>query len=115
MPSIPSVVNQRPAGVGLDEIHVELRIPSLDATFELCANTVQYSLMTGRFLRDEIGRQIAENADDAIEAACDLEWDTHKVLTDMGVNGTCKPPCCFGEAIEKLFNGGYGPHVIAAE
>jgi hypothetical protein len=115
MPSVPSVVNQSPAGIGLDEIYVELRIRSLGATFKLYADLVQYSSMTGRYLRDEIGRQIAEDADDAIEAACDLEWDAHKVLTDMGVNGTYKSPCGFGEAIEKLFNGGYGSHVIAAE
>jgi hypothetical protein len=79
------------------------------------ADLVQYSLMTSHYLQDEIGRQIAEDADDANEAACDLEWDAYKVLTDMGVIGTYKPPCRFGEVIEKLFNGGYGSHVIAAE
>jgi hypothetical protein len=103
------------ASLGLDHIFVEFLVRPLGATFELHADLVQYNAFTGRYLQHKIGRQIAEDADDAIEAACDLEWDAHKVLTDMDVNGTCKSPCGFGEAIEKLFNGGYGPYVIAAE
>jgi hypothetical protein len=103
------------AFLGLDHIFVELLVRPLGATFELHADLVQYNAFTGRYLRDEIGRQIAEDADNASEAGCDLECDAHKVLTDMDVNGTCKSPCGFAEAIEKLFNGGYGPHVIAAE
>lgn len=103
------------ASPGLDYIFVEFLVRPLGATFELHTVLVQYNAFTGRYLRNEIGHQIAEDADDAIEAGCDLEWDAHKVLTDMDVNGTFKSPCGSGETIEKLCNGGYGSHVIAAE
>jgi hypothetical protein len=111
MPSIPSVVNQGPTDVGLDEIYVELRIRLLGATFELYADTVQYSSMTGPYRRHEIGRQIAEDA----SATCDLEWDAYKVRTGMDANGTCKSFCGLGQAIEKLFSGSYCSYLIAAE
>jgi len=103
------------ASVGLDHIFVELLVRPLGKTFELHADLVQYNAFTGRYLRDEVGRQTAEDADDAIEAVCDLEWDAHKALTNMNVIESYKSPCGFCEAIEKLFNGGKAFHAIAAE
>jgi hypothetical protein len=104
------------ASLGLDHIYVELFIRPLGASFELHADLVQYDAFSGKYLRDEIGHEIADDADDAIETACDLEWAAGKALKVMDVEGGYKSPCAFGEAVEKLFDAGYGsPYAIAAE
>ena len=103
------------ASVGLNHIFVELLVRPLGETFELQADLVQYNAFTGHYLRDEVGRQTAKDADDAIEAASDIQWDAYKAPTNMNLIDSYKSPCGFGEAIEKLFNEGKAFHAIAAE
>lgn len=104
------------ASLGLDHIYVELFIRRLGESFELRADLVQYDAFSGRYLRDEIGREVAADADDAIEAACDLEWKADRALKVMDIDGGYKSPCAFGEAVERLFGAGYGsPYTVAAE
>jgi hypothetical protein len=98
------------ASLGLDNVFVELLIRPVDGEL------VQYNEYTGKYLRDLIGSENAEDADDAIEAATDLEWSAHKALTDHNVVGGYSVGGGFGEAIEKLFATGYAavPHAVAA-
>lgn len=97
--TIPTVANTAPviSRFGSDDVFVELSFRSLGETIELVATKVEYTDMTGRYARTEIGREII-GREDAVNAACDLEWMAVEALE--GIDGYADP-VGFGEAVEK--------------
>src|SRR4051794_31060596 len=77
MPSI--VISPAPTGdvistIGTDEVFTELAYRRLGAVLQLTATMVEYNAYSGKYLRDELGVEIANDEEDAISAAEDLEW-----------------------------------------
>src|SRR4051812_26250130 len=87
------------ATIGTDEVFVELALRRLGAVTQLTATMIEYNAFSGKYLRDEIGVEIADNEEDAISAADDLEWIAVQQLDARGNRGY-KTPCGFGEAVE---------------
>jgi hypothetical protein len=114
MPCItfPLVANNAPviSRVGTDDIFVELSFRRLGARVELVATRVEYSAYTGRYLRDELGREICDE-EDAENVACDLQWIAKANLAESGGYGAADP-CGFGEAVEREMESIYA---VAAE
>lgn len=97
--------------IGTDEVFVELSLRRLGAVIQLTATMIQYNAFSGKYLRDEVGTEIADDEEDAISAADDLEYVAHHVLDGMGCLGY-KAPCGFGEAVERTLIPSYA---LAAE
>ena len=96
----PTVANNAPviSRIGTDDTFVELSFRRLGGLVELVATRVEYSAYSGRYLRDELGREVVEE-EDAENAAVDLEWIAQQNLDETGDRGT-KDPCGFGEAVD---------------
>jgi hypothetical protein len=96
----PQVVNHAPviSRIGTDDTFVELSFRRLGDLVELVATRVEYNAFTGRYLRDEIGREVVEE-EDAVNAAVDLEWKAVDVLDETDDRGYADP-MGFGEAVE---------------
>jgi hypothetical protein len=106
MPSInisPAPVGDVISTIGTDEVYVELSYRRLGAVIQLTATMVEYNAFNGRYLRDELGVEIADDEEDAIGAAEDLEWLAVQQLDARGPRGY-KSPCGFAEAVERLLN-----------
>lgn len=108
----PVIPNHAPviSRVGTDDIFVELSFRRLGARVELVATRVEYSAFTGRYLRDELGREICDE-EDAENVACDLQWIAKANLAESGDYGPADP-CGFGEAVERELESIYA---LAAE
>jgi hypothetical protein len=84
---------------GTDNVFAELifdRTPS--GMIELVCTLVEYNEFTGRYTRDELGRAIVD-AEEAADAALDLEWIAVEALDETGNLGTIER-LGFGEAVE---------------
>jgi hypothetical protein len=108
MHSILASVNQLPTGtpistVGTDENYVELYMRRLGVGIELTAVAIQYCCYTGRYLRDELAVEIAED-ESAIDTAVDLQHIAHIFLDAHGYGRGYCSPCAFGEAVEKALD-----------
>ena len=114
MPTItfPTIANNAPviSRIGTDDVFVELSFRRLGAMVELVATRVEYNAFTGKYLRDELGREVVEE-EDAENAAVDLEWTARDNLDETGDRGYADP-CHFGEAVDRELVSIYG---IAAE
>jgi hypothetical protein len=60
--------------VGNENIYIIVILSHLDAKFEVVTELTIYYPHTGRYEIEETGREIADDEDEAIEAATDLEW-----------------------------------------
>jgi hypothetical protein len=86
--------------IGTDDTFVELSFRRLGgALVELVATRVEYNAFTGKYLRDELGREVVEE-EDAENAAVDLEWIAQGNLDETGDRGYADP-CDFGEAVDR--------------
>lgn len=105
--NISTVANNAPviSRLGTDDTFVELSFRRLGAMVELVATRVEYNAYTGRYLRDELGREVVEE-EDAVNAACDLEWIAADNLDATDERGYADP-CGFGEAVEREFDALY--------
>jgi hypothetical protein len=110
--NVTTVTNTAPviSRVGTDDTFVELSFRRLGGMVELVATRVEYNAYTGRYLRDELGREVVKE-EDAENAAVDLEWIAQKNLDETNDRGT-KDPCGFGEAVDRELVALYA---IAAE
>ncbi len=109
----PTVANHAPviSRVGGEDIFAELSFRRLGSgTVELVCTRVEYSAHTGRYLRDEIGREVVEE-EDAENAAVDLQYAAKEVLGDDYYSMPADP-CGFGEAVDRELMSLYA---IAAE
>src|SRR4051812_4229744 len=87
--------------IGTDEVFVELAYRRLGAVVQLTATIVEYNAYSGKYLKDELGVEIADDEEDAVSAAEDLEWLAVQQLDARGPRGY-KSPCGFSEAVERL-------------
>jgi hypothetical protein len=111
--TITTVTNAAPviSRFGDDDTYVELFFHRLGYdVVELVATRVEYTDLTGRYTRTEIGREVVGD-EDAVNAACDLEWMAVEFLD--GIDGYADP-CGFGEAVERELDA-IATHAIAAE
>jgi hypothetical protein len=106
-----TVANNAPviSRLGSDDVFVELSFRRLGALVELVATKVEYNAFTGRYLRDEIGRDVVSE-EDAVNTACDLEWMAADALE--GIDGYADP-MGFGEAVEAELDA--TAYAVAAE
>lgn len=88
--TIPTVVNHAPviSRFGSDDVFVELSFRRLGELIELVATKVEYNAYNGRYLRDELGREVIEE-EDAGSVACDMEWAAADALE--GIDGYADP------------------------
>ena len=113
--TFPTVANHAPviSRRGTDDTFVELsfrRLGDRGGMVELVATRVEYNAFTGRYLRDELGREVIEE-EDAENAAVDLEYIAIQNLDGTNDRGYADP-CGFGEAVEHELETIYA---IAAE
>ena len=71
---------------------------------ELRADYVEYVAITGRYIRETLKVEHADDADDAIEAATDLEWMATGHLVDMDVRDGWKEPAGWPETVERIMD-----------
>jgi hypothetical protein len=73
---------------GTDNVFCELSLEHLpNGMIELIATRVEYCEYTGRYTRDVLGRHIVDG-EEAVDAACDLEWLAVEDLDRSGNLGT---------------------------
>ena len=110
--NFPTVANHAPviSRVGTDDVFCELSFRRLGAMVELVCTRVEFNAFTGKYLRDELAREVCDE-EDAENVAIDMEWDAKKNLDETNDVGYADP-CGFGEAVEREFNAIYA---VAAE
>jgi hypothetical protein len=101
------------AMIGDENTYITLRMRRLGAKFELTSDLTIYYPLSGHYEAEELGREIADDEDDAIEAATDLEWAAQAKLKAMDVD-FWKEPTGFPEALMHAFDAA-AAHAIAAE
>ena len=99
--TFPTLPNTAPviSRVGTDDVFCELSFRRLGARVELVCARVEYSAFTGKYLRDELGREICDE-EDAENVAVDLQWIAKGNLEETDEYGPADP-CGFGEAVER--------------
>ena len=108
------------ATIGTESTYCELHMRRLGAVIELRADYVEYVAFTGRYIRETIKTEHADDTDDAIEAATDLEWAAAEHLVNMDVRDGWKDPAGWPETVEKILESAViadhiGSTPIAAE
>jgi hypothetical protein len=84
---------------GTDNVFAELSFERTPAgMIELVCTLVRYDEFTGAYDRNEMGWKIVEE-EEAVDAACDLEWDAVQALDEANSRGTIER-LGFGEAVE---------------
>jgi hypothetical protein len=102
------------ATIGSDDTFVSLKLRHLGAVIELMAELTVYFPVTGACDVEEVGHTIADDEDDAIGAATDLERAARKRLSELDITDLYADPDGFGEALEAHFDR-TNTHAIAAE
>jgi hypothetical protein len=102
------------SSVGNENTYITLILRHLGAKFELVTELTIYYPHTGRYEVEETGREIADDEDEAIEAATDLEWAAQAKLKVLDVTDFWKEPGGFPETLERVLQTSTS-HAIAAE
>lgn len=115
MPCInfPTIANHAPviSRVGGEDVFAELSFRRLgDGQVELVCTRVEYSAFTGKYLRDELGREVVEE-EDAENAAVDLQYAAKAALGDE-YYALPADPCDYGTAVDRELETIYA---VAAE
>jgi|SRR3954447_2737572 hypothetical protein len=110
--NISTVINHAPviSRVGGEDVFAELSFRRLGGVIELVCTRVEYSAHTGRYLRDELGREVIEE-EDAENAAVDLQYAAKAALGDEYYSLPADP-YDFGTAVDRELMSIYA---IAAE
>jgi hypothetical protein len=105
------------ASIGSDDTFVSLNMRRLGAVIELVAELTIFHPVSGGCDVEEVGRTIADDEDDAVNAAIDLQRAAHRRLGELDVTGIYSDPDDFGEALEAHFDraNARADHAIAAE
>lgn len=101
------------AMIGDENTYVSLRMRRLGAKIELTSDLTIYYALSGHYEAEEMGREIADDADDAIEIATDFEYAAQDRLQIMDVD-FWKEPGGFPECLMLAFAAATA-HAIAAE
>jgi hypothetical protein len=102
------------ASIGDENTYVTLTMRRLGSVIELVTGLTIYQGLTGHYEYEETGREIADDEDEAIEAATDLEWAAQAKLKVLDVTDFWKEPGGFPETLERVFQASTS-HAIAAE
>ena len=87
---------------GSDNTYVALRYRRLGELIELTAELIQY-LPSGRYLTEEVGREVTTDEEDALSHACDLEHAGSWRLRELDIEDQGSEPCDFQTALERDF------------
>lgn len=102
------------SSVGDENTYVTLSVSRLNNRFELVSVMTSYSPLAGTYLTAELARELAQDEDEAIAIATDLEYAAQDELKVMDID-FYKEPCGFPEALERHFDNGRYAAAIAAE
>ena len=102
------------SSVGNENTYITLILRHLGTKFEVVTELTIYCPHTGRYEVEQTGREIADDEDEAIEAATDLEWAAKSKLKVLDVTDSWKEPGGFPETLERVFQISTS-HAIAAE
>ena len=92
------------ATIGTENVFVSLKVRRLGATFELVTDLTIYYPISGHYEHEELQREIAEDEDEAIAIATDMEWDAQDKLNILDVTEYTKEPHGFPESLERYFD-----------
>lgn len=101
------------AMIGDENTYVSLRMRRLGGTIELTSDLTIYYPLSGHYEYEEMGREIADDEDEAIEIATDLEYAAQDRLKIMDID-CWKEPTGYPEALMLAFDAATA-HAIAAE
>jgi hypothetical protein len=99
---------------GSDDTYIALHYRRLGTLIELTAQVVQYFPQNGRYLTEEIGREVTTDEEDALSFACDLEHAGSRRLKELDVEDQGSVPCDFQTALERIFDRA-DEYAVAAE
>jgi hypothetical protein len=102
------------SSIGNENVYITLTMRHLGAKIELVTELTIYYPLSGRYETEELARQIADDEDEAIEIATDLEWAAVDKLKIMDVTDTWKEPAGYPEALERIFETSVS-YPVAAE
>lgn len=102
------------SSIGNENTYISLFMRRLGAKIELVTEMTIYYPLSGRYEVEELGREIADEEDEAIEIATDMEYVAQDKLKIMDVTDSWKEPCGYPEALERIFETS-AAHAIAAE
>ena len=92
------------ATIGTDNVFVSFKMRRLGETFELVADSTVYYAASGHYEYEELACGIADDEDEAISIATDLEWDAQGKLKILDVENYSKEPGGFPESLEKFLD-----------
>ena len=102
------------ATIGSDDTFIALKMRHLGAVIELVAELSIFHPVSGATDVEEVARRFADDEDDAVNVAIDLQRAALKRLNELDVTETWTDPDDFGEALEAHFDR-TNTHAIAAE
>ena len=101
--SFPSAKTHDPISTfGNDDTYIALHYRRLGELIELTAELIQY-LPSGRYLTEEVGREVTTDEEDALSYACDLEHAGSRRLRELDIEDQGSKPCDFQTALERDF------------
>jgi hypothetical protein len=101
------------SSIGNENTYVSLILRQLGAKIELVSELTIYYPLTGRYEVEELDRQFADDEDEAVEIATDMEWAAQDKLKILDVTDFWKEPGPFPETLQRIFETTC--HAIAAE
>jgi hypothetical protein len=102
------------ATIGDENTFVTLTMRRLGAVIELVTGLTIYFGLSGHYEYEELAREFADDEDEAVEIATDLEYSAANRLRIMDVD-FWKEPTGFPEALILAFDAAHAAHAIAAE
>ena len=112
--NFPAIKNTAPviSRVGGEDVFAELSFRRFGAgTVELVCTRVEYNGYSGRYIREELGREVVEE-EDVENASVDLQYAAKAALGDEYYSLPADP-CDFGTAVNRELDAIYAE--VAAE
>jgi hypothetical protein len=106
--------SQTVSSIGNENIYVTLTMRYLGTRIELVSELTIYYALSGHYEVEELGREILDDEDEAIEAATDLEYAAVDKLKIMDVTDFWKEPGGFPETLDRIFQTSVS-YPVAAE
>jgi hypothetical protein len=107
--------SQTVSSIGNENTYITLTMRYLGAKIELTTELTIYYAISGHYEVEELGREILNDEDEAIEAATDLEYAAVARLQEMDINDYWKEPGGFGETLDRIFQTSASYYPVAAE
>ena len=98
-PTVGTIV----ASVGDENVYVSLTIRRLGAVIELVTGLTIYSALSGHYEYEELSRELADDEDEAVAIASDMDFDAVEKLVSMDVTDYWRDPADFATALDNHF------------